>query len=111
MACANSSKNQTSNKVLVCAICTDIKTNPRAFLCGHSYCGPPKTCLKILQRPTGLLRCTVCNAEYRLNLQDLKPSYGIREHLEKYPPEISVYQKDIEDLRKKMENLKKSASF
>ena len=111
MACANISKNQTSNEVLICAICTDIKTDPRALLCGHSYCGPPKTCLEILQRPTGLLRCAICNAEHQLNLEDLKPLYGIREHLEEYSSQISAYQKEIGEHRQKIEKLQKSRLF
>ena len=64
-----------------CSICTDPFTDPRTLPCGHSYCGPPKTCLKGVERRDGL-KCAVCNETFNLKTSDLKPLYGIRDYLE-----------------------------
>ena len=111
MACSSSSRKEANNDGLNCSVCTDIIVDPRALPCGHSYCGPPKMCLKALQKPGGVLRCAICSTEYNRRTEDLKPLYGIREHLEGYSSEISAYQKEIEQLRSKMDNLRKKLSF
>ena len=63
-----------------CSICTDPFTDPRALPCGHSYCGPPKICLKGVERQSGL-KCAVCNETFKLKLSELKPLFGIRDFL------------------------------
>ena len=63
-----------------CPICTDPLTDPRALPCGHSYCGPPKPCLRGVEKPQGL-QCAVCKDEFDLRLAQLKPLFGIRDFL------------------------------
>ena len=46
-----------------------------------------------------------------MNIEDVKPLFGIREHLEGYSSEIGAYQKEIDELRKKMEDLQNASSF
>ena len=111
MACSSTSRKQVVSDALNCSICTDIMADPRALPCGHSYCGPSKPCLTALQKPHGILRCAICNESYCIKVKDLKPLYGIRDHLEEYSSEISAYQKEIKELRKKMENLQKNTPF
>ena len=111
MAYSSTSRIQSNNDALNCSVCADFIADPRALPCGHSYCGPAKMCLRALQRPGGVLRCAICSTEYTRRIEDLKPLYGIREHLEGYSSEISAYQKEIEELRNKMDNLQTKLSF
>ena len=64
-----------------CPVCRDKLDDPRVLLCGHSYCGPPKDCLKAVQKTFGA-QCAVCNQESRIKVDQLKPLYGIREFLQ-----------------------------
>ena len=66
---------------LECSVCTDILSDPRALPCGHSYCGPHKKCLKALEKTANVLRCALCNKEYKKNDLALNPLYGIRDFL------------------------------
>ncbi|XP_063714657.1 E3 ubiquitin-protein ligase TRIM34-like [Symsagittifera roscoffensis] len=71
---------QSSSKLPECSICTDIMDDPRQLPCGHSYCGPPKTCLDAL-KSDNRLKCALCKDEYTIEISDLKPMYGMRELL------------------------------
>ena len=81
----------TSSESVECPICNEDFKDPRALPCGHSYCGPPRTCLKTLES-SGALRCAVCRVGHNLKVEDVKPLYGIREFFEdkslKYSPEL-----------------------
>ena len=74
-------RNVVELSSIECSICTDPFTDPRTLPCGHSYCGPPKTCLKGVERRDGL-RCAVCNETFNLKTSELKLLYGIRDYLE-----------------------------
>ena len=69
-------------KPIECPICTDPLTDPRALPCGHSYCGPPKDCLKGVKKKSGGLKCSVCQEESDRDISKLKPLFGIRDFLE-----------------------------
>ena len=69
-------------KPIECPICTEPLIDPRALLCGHSYCGPLKDCLKGVQKEDGGLKCAVCLEESDQDVSELKPLFGIREFLE-----------------------------
>ena len=106
MAGASTSSSQATNDGLECSICADNLLDPRALPCGHSYCGPPRTCLSALQKPGDVLKCAICCKEYIIKISDMKPLYGIREHLESYSNEINAYKNKIQDLEQKMKGLK-----
>ena len=63
-----------------CSICKDTLVDPRSLPCGHSFCGPPKLCLKAVEKPRGL-KCAICKQDIDLNVDQLKPLYGIRTFL------------------------------
>ncbi|XP_075265214.1 tripartite motif-containing protein 5-like [Convolutriloba macropyga] len=75
-----------------CAICTDTLLDPRALPCGHSFCGPPRTCLNAIRcnsvkfsirfGSSKHAKCAVCNQVFALDVDDLKPLYGIRDALQ-----------------------------
>ncbi|XP_075240380.1 tripartite motif-containing protein 5-like [Convolutriloba macropyga] len=72
-----------------CAICTDTLLDPRALPCGHSFCGPPRTCLNAIRCNFTKFsirfassKCAVCNQLFALDVDDLKPLYGIRDALQ-----------------------------
>ena len=111
MATACISIKQTESDAPNCSICTELLVDPRALPCGHSFCGSSKNCLGALKKPGGLLKCAIFSTEYRMNIEDVKPLFGIREHLEGYSSEIGAYQKEIDELRKKMEDLQNASSF
>ena len=66
-----------------CSICTDAVVDPRVLPCGHSFCGPPKSCLKAMSVSNGI-KCCLCNSFHRLKVNDLKPLFGIREFLQEH---------------------------
>ena len=73
-------KMLSSSKLPQCPICRQVMDDPRQLPCGHSYCGPPKKCLLILNSNDRLL-CAMCKIEHKMVIHSLKPMYGIREVL------------------------------
>ena len=67
-------------KLPECSICTEFIDDPRPLPCGHSYCGPPKSCLDALKSEYQL-KCALCNCEHQIDIADIKPMYGLREFL------------------------------
>ena len=106
------SDNDTA-AILTCSVCMESIRDPRALPCGHSYCGPPETCLKALQKvgKPGVLTCALCNEDHRLEIADLKPLYGFRELLENHSSEVNSYKKEIDDLRNAMAELQQKHVF
>ena len=74
-------RNVPDFSLIECAICKGLMTDPRALPCGHSFCGPPKTCLKGVERRDGL-RCAVCKNTFNQKISELKPIFGIRDFLQ-----------------------------
>ena len=63
---------------LECSICTESISDPRALPCGHSFCGPIRSCLRSMQ-VDDVIKCAVCRADHKLSADDLKPLYGIKD--------------------------------
>ena len=54
--------------------------DPRALPCGHSYCGPSKTCLNFIKHNSDRAsKCAVCTKVFHIKISDLNPLYGIRD--------------------------------
>ena len=64
---------------LDCVVCHEAYRDPRALPCGHSYCGPPRVCLKSLEIERNKMTCAICRSNFDLNAEDIKPLYGIRD--------------------------------
>ena len=67
---------------LECVVCNEPICDPRALPCGHSYCGPPRTCLQSMESGLGarsVMKCAVCRANYYLRANQIKPLYGIKD--------------------------------
>ena len=72
-----------SSDFLDCVICNESLFDPRALPCGHSYCGPPRPCLKAMEVSCGGLCCAICRMEHNLRSEDIKPLYGIRDFFQR----------------------------
>ena len=70
-----------SNENLECVICNENLLDPRALPCGHSYCGPPRSCLNSIKNADGGMCCAVCRTDHCLQPNDIKPLYGIRDYI------------------------------
>ena len=90
---------------MTCTICTDPLIDPRPLPCGHSYCGPPKTCLTFLEKTANQLTCAQCNQSFMISIPDLKPLYEIREVLQNQLEEKSNLEKEIALLRNQTQEL------
>ena len=67
---------------LECVICNESLCDPRALPCGHSYCGPPRTCLQSMEVEQGfqwVMKCAVCRTHHNLRADQINPLYGIRD--------------------------------
>ena len=62
-----------------CSICQEVLLDPRPLPCGHSYCGPPRTCLVTMENGDVSITCAICRSDFNLRAADIKPLYGIRE--------------------------------
>ena len=96
-------RNVPDFSLIECSICKGFLTDPRALPCGHSFCGPPKICLKGVER-RDVLRCAVCKDTFNLKLSKLKPLFGIGDFLQQSTSKTSydnnsfdVMCKDHED--------------
>ena len=68
--------------LLKCSICHEMLADPRALPCGHSFCGPPRTCLDGIKNNKNLAsKCAECNQVFPAKVNDLKPLYKIRDAL------------------------------
>ncbi len=65
-----------------CGFCAESISDPRALPCGHSFCGPPRPCVSGLEKRSGVLKCSLCRAEHKMNKESLKPLFGIRDVLQ-----------------------------
>ena len=82
-----------------CPICLENISNIHALICGHSYCGPPKSCLNTLKHNKGkATKCAVCNTVLKIKVSDLKPLYGIREVLSEIGGIAKHYRETAEKL-------------
>ena len=82
------------NTALDCCICDEILLDPRALPCGHSYCGPPRDCLKILEKGN-ILVCAICRSSHNIKAADVKPLYGIRDFLQQQDPTNSTRLNEV----------------
>ena len=65
---------------LECVVCNESLCDPKAFPCGHTYCGPPRTCLQSMEIGQGArsgMNCAVCRADHNLRVNQINPLYGI----------------------------------
>ena len=68
--------------LLQCSICHEMLADPRALPCGHSFCGPPRTCLDgIKHNNNQASKCAECNQVFPVKVNELKPLYKIRDAL------------------------------
>ena len=82
-----------------CPICLENISNIHALMCGHSYCGPPKSCLNTLEHNKGkATKCAVCNTVMKIKVSDVKPLYGIREVLSEIGGVAQHYRETAEKL-------------
>ncbi|XP_075246841.1 uncharacterized protein LOC142340210 [Convolutriloba macropyga] len=75
-----SSREASSSKLPECVICTEILEDPRQLPCGHCYCGPLKPCLNMLKQ-NEKFKCAICSVEHKIDIEELKPMYGLRDYL------------------------------
>ena len=59
-----------------CPVCTEPASDPRLLPCGHAYCGPPNTCLAVVQKKNGLT-CFLCKENFDMQVSQLKPLLDI----------------------------------
>ena len=88
-----------------CAICTDAIEDPRALPCGHSFCGPPKTCLQTMGKSADLITCALCGTSHKLLISSLNPLYGIKDCLanhQKLQEELEKTKAENRSLRKQL---------
>ena len=78
----------SSSKLPECVICTEVLEDPRQLACGHCYCGPAKPCLDMLKQ-NDLFKCAICGVEHSIDIEELKPMYGIRDYLKDVKYELS----------------------
>ena len=64
---------------LKCDVCLEIKLNPTALPCGHTFCGPPRDCLEGLFVGAGYPRCAVCRKLFKIKRDQLHPLYGLKD--------------------------------
>ena len=74
-----------------CCVCHETLVDPRALPCGHSYCGPEKDCLEAVKVKKEGLKCIVCREKCNLDVNQLKPLYGIRDYLKQVQPSSSSF--------------------
>ena len=68
--------------LLQCSICHETLVDPRALPCGHSFCGPPRTCLDFIKHNNNLAsKCAECNQVFPVKVNELKPLFKIRDAL------------------------------
>ena len=69
-----------AEETLRCSICHEIIVDPRSLPCGHCYCGPPRSCLKLMENDgQGTMTCAICRSDFNLQATDRNPLYGVRD--------------------------------
>ena len=77
-----------------CPICLESISNIHALICGHLYCGPPRTCLNALKHDHGnSTKCAVCNNVMPYKTSQLKPLYGLQDALNEIDDEANYRKK------------------
>ena len=69
-------------KCLECPVCLYLLSDPRMLPCGHSFCGPPKQCLKS-SSTLSTIKCPLCQKLHKRKLDELCPMYGFNDYLQK----------------------------
>ena len=77
------------DSLLECVICTDILEDPRVLPCGHSYCGPPRSCLQALKQGPAGFKCAICGCFFNQKIESLKPLYGLRDFIKQQASKIT----------------------